>query len=247
MAALEPWQKVLGVAAGAGAVLAAVVFCTAKAGRQREAETHGVSSEFVPTSGVSKAKLRQILQEVLESQKSTEDILLKLIADLRAAPLSFEDAYRRVQRAAPSDPLEKHGLSAIEFDALVDQYQNDQVVRDCVAKIMGMPTPASKTPEAVQQITVKQVIDIHTFMLSELEALLGAYDAKVHNSKVAVVAAQALVGARIEEKFKVTSKDLEGAVFMHHTMLATDADFTRLSVGIQAAMGKLTGSTFSTN
>lgn len=246
MAAVEPWQKVLGVA-GAISALAAVVFCTAKVGRRREAETRGVSSEFVPTSGVSKEKMRQILQEVLESQKATEDILLKLITDLRTTPLSFEDAYQRVREIVPSDPLEKHGLSAIEFDALVDQYQDDHVVQDSVAKIMGGPTPTSKTPEAVQQITVRQIVDIHAFMLAELEALLGAYDAKVHSSKVAVVAAQALVGARIEEKFKVTSKDLEGAVFMHHTTLATDSDFTRLSVGIQAVMGKITGSTFSPN
>lgn len=243
MVAVEPWQKAL-AAASAGVALLAVALCTARGASDRTTAS-GASGEFVPADRVSKEKLRQILQEVLQAQKEMEELMQRLIAELRAKPLSFEDIYQHVQKVAPGDPLDKHGITTLEFDALIDEHQGDQAVRDSIAKIMGMPTPSSKTPDSVQQITVKQVVDIHTFMLAELHVLLESYDAKSHDSKVAVVAIQALVGAKIEQKFKLASKDVEAAVLMHHTMLATDADFAKLNVDIQTAMGKLAGSSFS--
>jgi len=243
MVAVEPWQKAL-TAASAAAALAALAFCATRGG---EALAGSSSSEFAPAANVTKEKLRQILQEVIESQRDMKDLIQKLTAELRAKPSRFEDVYERVQKLAPKDPLEKHGLSTLEFDVLIDQRQDDPAVRDSVAKIMGMPSPSDETPNSVQQITVQQVVDVHAFMLAELTALLGSYDAGSHDSKVALVAIQALVGAKIEEKFKLTSKDVESAALMHHTMLATDADFAKLSVDIQAATGKLTGASFSSS
>ena len=42
--------------------------------------------------------------------------------------------------------------------------------------------------------------------------------------KTVTIAAQAIVGAKIEKKFDLTSEDIESAVMMLHTMLAADQD-----------------------
>jgi len=146
----------------------------------------------------------------------------------------------------PNDPLEKYGLSMMEFDQLLDKYQSDPMVREAIAKIMGAPNPANTQSAKVQEITVKQIIAVHKFMLEELEELVSVYQglqkSKDLDMKTVTIVAQAMVGAKMEEKFNIASEDLESAVLVYHTMLATDQEFATINLKIQHTMGKLMGS-----
>lgn len=107
------------------------------------------------------------------------------------------------------------------------------------------------TSEKVMAISVRDIIDVHNFMLEELEKLMkhfkGLRDQSSYQMKTVTIAAQALVGAKVEERFSVTPEDIENAVLMHHTQLATDQEFANINIKIQTAMGKFMGSSFVPN
>merc|ERR1712232_143605 len=97
----------------------------------------------------------------------------------------------------------------------------------------------------VQSITVKKIVEVHNFMLEELEKLV-AYFQKVANKdtydlKTVTIAAQAMVGSKVVDKFGITSEEIEGAVLMNHTVLATDQEFGKINGRIQDTMAKLMG------
>jgi len=160
--------------------------------------------------------------------------------------MSFDETYDRVKQVQPRDPLEKYGLSMQEFDQLLDKYQFDPTVREAIAKIMGTKKADTVPSEKVQAITVKQIIEVHTFMLKELEDIVTKYQGMQKrcelDMKTVTVVAQAIVGAKMEEKFGISSEDIESAVLMHHTTLAKDQEFATINEKIQHQMSKLMAS-----
>merc|ERR1712190_319130 len=172
-----------------------------------------------------------------------------LTKELLSKSLTFEQTYARVKEVQTADPLEKYGLSMTEFDELLDKHQSDPNVREAITKIMGSPSPGSSASEKIQAITVKQVIDVHKFMLEELDALVTTFQNSAnkdsYDTKTVTITAQAIVGSKIEQKFSITSEDIEGAVLMYHSTLATDQEFAQINIKIQHTMGKLMGTNFS--
>mmetsp|Transcript_54905 Transcript_54905/g.101604 ORF Transcript_54905/g.101604 Transcript_54905/m.101604 type:complete len:140 (+) Transcript_54905:414-833(+) len=134
----------------------------------------------------------------------------------------------------------------MDFDQLLDQHQADPSVRDRIAKIMGAPAPGSEVSEKVNKITPKKIIDIHKFMLEKLEELVQHFSSiagkDAFDMKTVTIAAQAMVGAKVEQKFDITSEDIECAVLTNHATLAGDQDFANINIQIQHTMGKLMGS-----
>lgn len=243
----EPqWQKALLAGLGAAGVAAAVYYCMKDSKKQ---SSSAPVSKDAPTTGktrvedISKEVTQTILKEIIESQDKMKGYMKELTKELRAKKLSFDETYKRVREVQPSDPLEKHHLSMMDFDQLLDKYQGDPNVRESISKIMGAPNPTSTVSEKVQGITVKEIIRIHTFMYEELEKLTAEYEKKKNSSeldaKTVTIVAQAIVGAKMEEQFGITSEDIENAVLMYHTILATDQEFANINTNIQHTMGKL--------
>lgn len=241
--------------AGLGAAgVAAVLYCLMKDDGKVKKKAVALESKDARASGskmedISKEDVQMILKEIIDSQEKMKGYMKDLTMELRAKNLTFEQTYQRVTEVQPSDPLEKHKLSMMEFDQLLDKYQSDPMVREAIAKIMGAPNPSSVASEKVQGITVKDIIKVHTFMLEELENLVEKYQGmQKKNSeldmKTVTIVAQAIVGAKMEEKFGMTSEDIESAVLMYHTMLATDQEFANINAKIQHTMGKLMGNPF---
>merc|ERR1719343_1890391 len=114
---------------------------------------------------------------------------------------------------------------------------------------MGAPNPQSVTSERVQAITVKKILDVHMFMLDELERLVKKFqdvqDKDQYDMKTVTIAAQAIIGSKVEQAFGITSEDIESAVLMYHTVLATNQDFASININIQHTMAKLMGTPFS--
>jgi len=245
-------------AAGGAAAIGAVAYyllkrepkekaLLAEASGKKEAAAQAVES----TDKFSKEQVLQILQEITKSHEKMNGYMKELTQELLGKQMTFDQIYQRVKQVQPADPLEKYGLSMVSFDQLLDKHQGDQGVRESIAKIMGAPNINSCHSEKVQAITVKTIIDVHTYMLEELDTLVKDFLAlpnkDSYNMQIVTIAAQVIVGSKVEAKFAVTSQDIESAVLMYHTMLATNQEFAAINIKIQQTMGKLMGTAFNTS
>merc|ERR1712014_81821 len=156
---------------------------------------------------ITKEQVLEILQEILHSQENMKMYMKDITQELLTKNLSFEETYAKIKQVQPADPLEKYGLSMMEFDQLLDKHQTDPNVRDAIAKIMSPPNPGGNTSEKVQNITVKQIIDAHKYMLEELDKVVEHFQKSPKkdsfDAKTVTIVAQAMVGSRIENKFHI--------------------------------------------
>jgi len=248
------WKKAMVVglgAAGVAAVLYYLMKAEPKASKKKASAQEGKASAGgkANTEEISKETVQEILKEIIASQEKMKGYMKELTKELRSKNLTFEQTYQRVVEVQPSDPLATYNLSMQDFDQLLDRYQSDPNIRDNIAKIMGTPNTNSTASEKVQGISVDGIIKVHVFMFEELEKLVTTYqDIQKTNAgldmKTVTIVAQATVGAKMEEKFGITSEDIESAVLMHHTHLATHQEFANINTKIQHTMGKLMGNPF---
>lgn len=249
---MEGWQKLL-VAAGGAVGVAALVCYLLKEDGGESAKTVVAADEKKKAGPlvdqVTKEQVVQILQEIIKSQEQMKGYMKSLTQELMKDSLSFEQTYKKVKEVQPDDPLDKYGLTMMDFDQLLDKYQGDDKVRDLIGKIMGAPHASSCESEKVKAITVQKIIDVHNFMLEELDRLNNAFQElpkkASYDMKAVTIAAQAIVGSKIEHKFGITSEDIESAVLNFHTTLATDQEFHAINIKIQYTMSKLMGTPFS--
>jgi hypothetical protein len=243
------WTKLLVAAGGTVAVGAALYFVCTGDDEKATGGGAGETKKKPTVDEITKEQVQQILQEIIKSQDQMKGYMKELTKELLTKSLKFDDTYKRVKEVQPSDPLEKYGLSMMDFDTLLDKHQGDPAVRECIAKIMGAPNPSTCTSDKVQGISVKKIIDVHTFMQEELDKLVTDFHSMPnkdsYDMKTVTIAAQAIVGSKIEDKFGITSEDIESAVLMHHAMLATSQEFANINIKIQHIMGKLMGAQFA--
>jgi hypothetical protein len=245
---LKDWKKVA-VAAGALAAGGAVVYYLLKEDQHPLVPVEKDASNLPKTPTVEEFKkedVQQILEQIIKSQEQMKVHMKALTKELLAKQMNFQQTYQRVLEVQPKDPLEEYGLSMLQFDQVLDKFQSDPGVREAIAKIMGAPDPSNATSEKVQSITVKKIIEVHTFMQEELSKLVDHVQSMPGRDsldmKTVTIAAQAIVGSKMEQKFSITSEDIESAVLLYHTMLATDQTFAQLNMQIQTTMSKLMGS-----
>jgi len=247
--------KLLLAAGGAVAVGAVAYFLLKKDEKASNADAVGQKRDLQaavakgqPVDKITKEQVMQMLQEIIVSQDQMKGYLKELSSELLSKSLTFDQTYHKVKKVQPDDPLEKHGLSMVAFDDLLEKHRGDQGVREMMTKIMGAPNPNSCHSEKVQAITVKTIIEVHNFMLEELNNVVKDFNAHPnkdsYDMKTVTVTAQAIVSSKIECKFNITSEDIESAVLMYHTMLATDQEFAAINIKIQHTMGKLMGTPF---
>eukprot|EP00930_Biecheleria_cincta_P044757 TRINITY_DN30823_c0_g1_i1.p1 TRINITY_DN30823_c0_g1~~TRINITY_DN30823_c0_g1_i1.p1 ORF type:complete len:252 (+),score=74.46 TRINITY_DN30823_c0_g1_i1:504-1259(+) len=249
------WKKALLLAGGLAGGAAALWYLLLKEDGAKTAVAAVANSKADRRVGameeITKEQLMQILKEIIVSQDEMKAYIKILTEELLSKSLTFDETYKKVREVQPKDPLDRYGLSMTDFDKLLDKHQKDPDVRESIAKIMGAPSPSNLASDKVQNISVKKVIDIHNFMLEELEKLVADFQKtpgkESFDMKTVTIAAQAIVGSKIQAKFGITSEDIESAVLMYHAHLATDQDFATVNIKIQHAMGKLMGTTYSSN
>jgi len=246
---MEGWQKLL-IAAGSAAGVAAVLYYLLR----EEADSKELSIDAdaeekekkLRVEDVTKEQVHKILSEIVESQEKMRTHMRTLTAELLAKPQDFEQTYQRVRELQPDDPLERYGLSMMDFDQLLNKHQSDPQVREGIAKIMGVPDMGgSAGPDKGSAVPAKKVIEVHAYMLTELEKIVQHFasfkNKEQFDMKTVTLAAQAVVGAKVEEQFGLTSEDIERAVIKHHTALATDQEFASVNMKMQQTMGMLMG------
>jgi hypothetical protein len=157
----------------------------------------------------------------------------------------LDQTYRRIKAVEPEDSLEKYRISVAEFDQLLREYGSDPQIKEGLRKMMGVHNSVA---EKEQVIPLEKVIDVHAYMLKELSDLVGSFEVLKkdvpqdhYDRKTVTLAVQAIMDARVEEKFSVKSEDIEQAVIRHHCKLATDQKFANISQEMHGRMEKLVG------
>jgi hypothetical protein len=245
------WKKLL-FAAGGAAATAAIVYYLLKEesekakllpldGKEKSKDSKAPARRRI--EDVTKDEVLQILKEISQSQDEMKGYMKGLTDELLLAELDFDEVYRRVRDVQPDDPLEKYNFTMPEFDQLLDTHQNDSAVRNWISKIMGAPSPDSVPSKKAKEISVKQVLECHWLMYSELESLAalieGRCKSRNYDNKTVTIAAQAVVGSKVQQKYGITSDEIESAVLQHHAILATDQDFGQVNDKIKTTMGRL--------
>eukprot|EP00921_Rhytidocystis_pertsovi_P017406 GHVQ01027388.1.p1 GENE.GHVQ01027388.1~~GHVQ01027388.1.p1 ORF type:complete len:244 (+),score=36.90 GHVQ01027388.1:179-910(+) len=239
------WKQILLATGGAVAAGAVVYYLL----REEPAALHDPKAgdkdkKKINVQEITRDQVLEILHDIIKSQDKMKTIMKQLTKELIKDGYSFQMTYDRVKEVQPEDPLERYGVSMNDFDQLLDRYQHEPNIRDAIARIMGAPQ-SSTVPPKVHSITKATVVKVHGFMLAELKKLVEEFQRLPNKSKfdmkTVTIAAQALVGARVEEQFQLTSEDIEAAVLMHHQQLASDGDFARINVLMQSTMAQLMG------
>ena len=133
-----------------------------------------------------------------------------------------------------------------QFDALLDETQNDARVRDKIGSIMANPNPQEPDPEmsrVPQGLTVTKLVEVHGFMLEELQKLVKDFQKMPNKStfdiKTVTIAAQAIVGAKMQKQYKISTDEVEAAVLSMHQQLSMDNEFARINIEMQQTMSQL--------
>jgi hypothetical protein len=226
------------VVIGASAAVAAAALITYLF-RRESGKAAGVPKRNLSVNEITKTQLLRILDEIQITHEKMRLVTKKLSAAILALKLNFEQTYQRVIELQPEDPLEKYGLSMMDFDRLLEREQYDPEVRQSLTKLMGSPDPSSL--ESSKDLSLNQVIEINRYILSQLQdvvkevsSLSGSYD-----SKNVMIATQAIVAAHVEGKFGVTGEDVDVATSKLSMQLSGNAEFNTLNLQIQQVMTEL--------
>lgn len=198
--------------------------------------------EKIDTKSVTVEQLLSIMDKIIESQNQMKGVMKTINDDITTNNLTFTQAYELVREKQPSDPMEDLGIAMNDFDELLDKYQEDPRVLDAIARIMG-PSDEDMASDDGKILSVKELIDIHQYMLEEL-VQIGAEVKRMKTpaeARTATATAQVLVGARVEGKFKITSPAVERSVMVHQNQLASNHQFATINMMMQQTMTELMG------
>lgn len=184
-----------------------------------------------------------ILGEIQKSQDKMKTVMKDLTKELVDQDKDFKEVYDMVTKLQPEDPLEKYGMTMADFDALLDRTQYDTRVREAISSIMNQPDANPEQNANVSNITVQQLVEVHRFMLAELQTLVQKFtsmpDKSTYDVKTVTIAAQAMVGAKMQKQYNLSTDDVEAAVLNLHGQLATDREFATINIKMQQTMSQL--------
>jgi len=242
--AWQQWAALAGSAAAAGLVAFYLFKNDSTEAQQKEAKKE---KGRMNVDEMTKADVLEILQEILKSQESMKTVMKSLTQDLIKNQLTLNQTYHKIKVAQPEDPLEKYGVTMADFDVLLEKHQHDPNVRDAISQIMGAPSNMNLSPK-IQAVTRKTIVQIHEYMLGELKKLVEEFqkhpDRLTMDARTLTMTAQAIIGARVESKFALSSDEIESAVLFNHASLVGDSEFARVNVQMQQTMSQLMGSQF---
>eukprot|EP00820_Chromera_velia_P014948 Cvel_25030.t1-p1 / transcript=Cvel_25030.t1 / gene=Cvel_25030 / organism=Chromera_velia_CCMP2878 / gene_product=hypothetical protein / transcript_product=hypothetical protein / location=Cvel_scaffold2777:16873-23770(+) / protein_length=328 / sequence_SO=supercontig / SO=protein_coding / is_pseudo=false len=236
---MSSWKQVAMIA-GSAAAAGALMWLLLREEPAEAGDGAGAGSKKLTVDNCTKEQVLSILKEIISSQEKIKELMKNLSTELRQGKLGFDETYERVTKAQPEDPLEKYGLSMGDFDALLDRHQHDPEIRTCIGTIMGPPPSLSNLQGKVQSVTAATIVEVHKFMLEELRKLVTDFKndrqkkrGSQYDMKTVTIAAQAIVGAKVEEKFQLSTEQVEAAVILNSEALQRDAEFARLNMEMQ--------------
>ena len=246
------WKTLLAVGGGATALIALVYYLRKHwsdidTGEVAE-ETDTEETNIINPATATKDDVLKVLVRVIESQDQMKLVMKDLVQLLLREPLTFEQVYEKVKAVQPADPLEETRLTMQDFDHLLSVYQSDPEISTAIAKIMGMSNNISNDCGKAQTLQCDTIINIHKFMVKEIKSLIeelhSSPDTSKYDMKTVTIAIQAMVGARVEKEYDVTSEELELAVILQHQALSSSPDFACINLEMQSTISSLMGNQF---
>jgi len=126
------------------------------------------------------------------------------------------------------------------------EYEEDEEVMLSAQKLLH---PASKgDPERAKGITMDKIIEIHQFMVSEMQKVLNEFKALpaevrgTFTGKGCETTAELLVSVAVEQRLSVHCEDIEHAVILYEEQLASNPEFAKCTEQLANLMQHLIGS-----
>eukprot|EP00405_Crypthecodinium_cohnii_P018044 CAMPEP_0206450410 /NCGR_PEP_ID=MMETSP0324_2-20121206/18703_1 /ASSEMBLY_ACC=CAM_ASM_000836 /TAXON_ID=2866 /ORGANISM="Crypthecodinium cohnii, Strain Seligo" /LENGTH=244 /DNA_ID=CAMNT_0053920043 /DNA_START=88 /DNA_END=822 /DNA_ORIENTATION=- len=243
---MENWKKTLIVVGGTAAAAGVIYFLLRDEPEGTVAAASETDKRKSPTQ-YSKDEVKQILDDINASQEQMKVQMKAVTTEIMKKDMSFEETYKKIREVQPDDVLERHGLQMNEFDQLLVMYQSDPQIREGIRAIMGGNEAAPAAGKA-KDVSVQTIVEAHRHMLEVLESVIehankspekGSYEVKG-----IALTAQAIIAARVEQKYGLTNEDMETAIMKYQRDLATDQDFAAINMKMQQLMGQLMGHDF---
>eukprot|EP01066_Platyproteum_vivax_P007974 Platyproteum_vivax@DN3252_c0_g1_i1.p1 len=211
--------------------------------KTKKASSSEVAAKKLDVSEIDRDTLLQLLREIRQSQETLREVIKGLCQELYGTKPRLMDVYNKVKTRAPLDPLDKYGLTMLQFDSLLEKFGSDIHVKAHIDALEAPSFGSGPSPKA-RNTTKKTVIEVHQLMLDELQAVAkeflkmrpGALD-----PKLVTMAAQAIVASKVEHQFAMTSEDIEGAVLMLRPELVQDSNFGELNLSLQQTLAQIMG------
>lgn len=194
----------------------------------------------------SREDVLELLNDVLTVQKQLSTLMDSTVEEIVNENLDLPKVYQRIYTSQPEDPLDSHGLSIADFDALLDRFSVDDEVHAMVVAVIKGPEPASDNADERQtDVQPDRIIEINAAMKERLRsaaAELKESRSKLSmpfNSRAASLTVQAIVGAYVRKEFNVTADDVERAMVLFQYELSQRPDFMKINDEIQEMMQQI--------
>lgn len=246
------WVKALSIAGGAVTV-AAISYLLLRDDDSSRSKTEEESKDKNKSGNkqkkdetkIEKENLLQLLNEMYQLQIDTKNLIKDLTEVAKKNNYDIMSVYNAALSYESKDPLRKYQMQIREFDEVVENYHHDPEVKEALKKLMNPPKSYYPPMPSANVLSVQKIIEIHNFMLKELKLVQPEVE-KIPNKneldpKILAIVIQSIIGGKVEEKFNITSQEVEMSIGMQHSNLTVDVDFAKINIQIQSIMNKMIG------
>ncbi|GFE53386.1 apicomplexa specific secreted signal peptide [Babesia ovis] len=212
---------------------------------KKDYSTSDTTSASSVVEKMTRNDVLDLLAKIAASQEKAKTLLQKLVKEIIGNGFneSMEDLYNRVVKDVPVDPLKARGLTLFDLDYLVERYQNDPAVRAHIMTMINLPMAEEQDDE--RDIAPDEIVSVYEFMLKELQELQNNQQPLTSqpnlNTNAASIAVQAIIAAKVQNKFGYTSVQIDRAITKHQGELGMNTKFARFAMQIQSEMTEITG------
>jgi len=204
-------------------------------------EILSVLAETVRVQGIVQQEVSVLARKLAKEQKGDKKKKKPYV-------LAFTDGHKKiVELKLPQEPLEDYGLSEGNFQRLLMEYEQDEEVMIAAQQLLH---PAGKgDPERARGITMDKIIEIHQFMVGEMQKVLNDFlqlpqeSRRSFTGKGCETTAELLVSIAVEQQLSVRCEDVEQAVIMYEDSLQGHPDFASCTEQLACMMQHLIGAT----
>lgn len=248
------WKKCLTLAGGAAAAVAIAYLLVREDDNQAESKQENEeekqdSKNTKKECKISKEELLQLLNEMQAMHTETKNMINSLIIAAKKCNYDFMAVYNEAKKKDTIDPLMKRQMVMRDFDNAIEKYHFDPDVSDAVTRLVkGQEFPPDSNMDK-PLMSVDKIIGIHHYMLQELYNVEEEFQALPNkndlDTKLIAISIQSIISAKVEEKFDVTSEEVEAGISAQQYMLSSNLDFAQLNIEMQSIMNKCVGESFS--
>lgn len=215
---------------------------TGLAGKFTREEVLHILAETSRVQGLVQVEITSLVRRLLEAMPLSEKSGKK-----KKLKLSFLEAHEKIKELGlPREPLEERGMTDSQFQKVLASYEEDEEVMTATQSLLH-PVGKTSDPEKVKEISVSKIVEIHQFMVQEMNKVLVDFlqlpteVRRTFSAKACETTAELLVSIAVEQTLGVRCDDVEQAVLQYEQQLHEVMDFARCTEQLAQMMQHLTG------